>query len=255
MKIAILADIKANESALLAVLSDLARHQVERIWVIGSLLSYGPDPVAVVDLVRSRMEAPCCLLGHPDLAILSGEWSNFSSPYAQKSFARVRRTLRPEESSSAAAKQRWRWLTTRVVQREDEWQFFSCTPLQPEGDFLPIHHHQQAEEPLARHFSVVNRGAFVGSIGCPGIVFADSPIWQQASGSEARVELKGRRFIACPGAVGQPRDRNPQAAYAICDGDTMSWHRVSYDIGETMRRIKKIPDFPGYYAERLELGV
>lgn len=48
-KIAILGDVRANEPALLAVLARIAQLQVDRLWHVGSLLSYGPDPIAVSD--------------------------------------------------------------------------------------------------------------------------------------------------------------------------------------------------------------
>ena len=64
------------------------------------------------------------------------------------------------------------------------------------------------------------------------------------------------RYLINPGSVGQPRDRNPRAAFAIYDSDarTIKFSRVEYDIEEAKRKIidEKLPPA---LAERLSLGI
>ena len=65
----------------------------------------------------------------------------------------------------------------------------------------------------------------------------------------------GVRYMINPGSVGQPRDRNPQAAYAVVDLDKQIVHfrRVEYDVAEAQRRIDEA-GLPGFLSHRLELG-
>jgi len=68
--------------------------------------------------------------------------------------------------------------------------------------------------------------------------------------------LNAGRYILNPGGVGQPRDHNPRAAYALLDLDTASWEqrRVSYNIEETQRRMQA-HGLPEALITRLDFGV
>ena len=64
------------------------------------------------------------------------------------------------------------------------------------------------------------------------------------------------RFFINPGSVGQPRDHDPRAAYATLDNEagTISFHRISYDIGKTQRQMKEV-GLPSALIRRLEFGL
>lgn len=255
VRIAILGDVRANEPALMAVLDQVARLQVDRIWHIGSLLSYGPDPVAVSDRLRSFGDAGRCLIGSPDTSILADqELSRFNS-HAQRAIQRVRRVIKPRWWSGHATRTRWAWLNRRLTQGSDAGiQLFSGTPLDPDADVLPVMGVDGRQEQLEPQFGRVVQGAFVGLLGRPGIAFADTLAWQDVKAYDHPVPIQGRRFIACPGSVGQPRDGDPRASFALFDGDSITWHRVPYDIGETRRRILDQPEIDERNADRLEVG-
>lgn len=256
MRIAVLADIRANETALLAVFADLEQKKVEHAWVIGSLLSDGPDPAAVIKKIRERTNGERCLIGHPDQDIIQGGALATYNKHARDAFLWAHQRIRSKWWSLPSAKRRWNWIKALGSHgTEGVWQFFSCTPQCPDADFLPVHVPIGRNEQLVPHFERVNQGAFVGSIGRPGIVFADTLEWQDATAVNNQVAIGGRRFIACPGSVGQPRDRNPDSAYAIFNGETISWHRVRYDIEKTIRRIDASPRLGRYCGLRLKEGV
>jgi diadenosine tetraphosphatase ApaH/serine/threonine PP2A family protein phosphatase len=65
----------------------------------------------------------------------------------------------------------------------------------------------------------------------------------------------GRQYVVNPGSVGQPRDRDPRAAYAIWDGEAeaLELRRVEYDIAAAAERIRAA-GLPEFLAERLEAG-
>ena len=67
---------------------------------------------------------------------------------------------------------------------------------------------------------------------------------------------RGRGTSSIPGSVGQPRDRNPRASYAIFDSEerTVTFDRVPYDVRSTRRKILKA-GLPPILGERLLLGL
>ena len=76
---------------------------------------------------------------------------------------------------------------------------------------------------------------------------------------EARLKLRlepGKRYLVNPGSVGQPRDRNPRAAYAIYDASARVVHfdRVPYDVGATRRKIQRA-GLPAVLGDRLVVGL
>lgn len=251
MKIAILADVKANETALRAVLTHARTQGVEQLWFLGSLVSYGPDPAAVAELVFGLPDRDRCLAGHPDQALIN-EPIGFNSA-ATRAFTWARKQLSARWWSGRAKRARWNWLCERPSKLSLEGlQFFACTPLYPETDVLPVD--DPTGESLRQHMDLVQAGSFVGALSRPGILFADALRWQPVVGEQA-IKVAGRRFIACPGSVGQPRDRDARAAYATYDGDSISWHRVPYDVAETVRRFRLHAELDERHALRLERGV
>ena len=70
------------------------------------------------------------------------------------------------------------------------------------------------------------------------------------------LDLLAGRFLVNPGSVGQPRDRDPRAAYALLDTDrgTLTAHRVGYDIAKTQRQMA-LANLPEVLIKRLSLGV
>ena len=69
--------------------------------------------------------------------------------------------------------------------------------------------------------------------------------------------LSGKRVLCNPGSVGQPRDGDPLASYAIHDGDSLEFFRVPYALREAQRKIRELPvdpDIRSYFADRLATG-
>jgi diadenosine tetraphosphatase ApaH/serine/threonine PP2A family protein phosphatase len=70
-------------------------------------------------------------------------------------------------------------------------------------------------------------------------------------------ELTGRKVVINPGSVGQPRDGDPRASWALYDGDSVHFRRVAYDHEATARKIRALPlslDTRRYFADRLAEG-
>ena len=104
-------------------------------------------------------------------------------------------------------------------------------------------------------FERVERIALVGHTHVPG-VFTDEPDFYPPSelGDSTYKFLADEKAIINVGSVGQPRDMDARASYAILHADRMEFVRVEYDIARTADRIKAIPQLTDWLGERLYEG-
>jgi diadenosine tetraphosphatase ApaH/serine/threonine PP2A family protein phosphatase len=72
----------------------------------------------------------------------------------------------------------------------------------------------------------------------------------------AGLRLDGRRALANPGSVGQPRDGDPRASYMVLDpgAGSMTWHRVAYDV-ESVQAAMRAAGLPAFLVSRLSIGL
>jgi diadenosine tetraphosphatase ApaH/serine/threonine PP2A family protein phosphatase len=242
MRTLLLSDIHANAVALEAVLADAAG-QWDRLWFLGDLVGYGPDPNECIDMLRDK--AALALSGNHDWAVL--------------------KKLDMEEFNPEA-KQVVNW--TRQTLGEAQRDYLNgLPPLIIEADFTLAHaspRHPVWEYILDMQTALENFDFFdtpyclVGHSHVPALFeLHDAAVLNgYVAGAGEVVELGLRRLILNPGSVGQPRDGDPRAAYAVIDQKAMTWtfHRVVYDITETQRRMKALK-LPRRLIDRLAQGV
>jgi len=243
MRILILSDIHANLVALEAVLA-AANSEWERVWFLGDLVGYGPDPNECVE--RLRALDPLALSGNHDWAVLD--------------------KLDMEEFNSEA-RHAVRW-TRRVLTEESRLYLESLAPRRVEGRFTLAHaspRHPVWEYILDLPTALDNFDYFdtpcclVGHSHVPSLFVLDEAAGELnyfPVGHGDAVSLTRRRFILNPGGVGQPRDGDPRAAYALLDDEALTWEfrRVPYDVAETQRRMRELK-MPRRLIERLEHGL
>lgn len=247
--LAVLADVRSNLAALEAVMADLASRGVKQGVVIGDLLAFGPDPREVADLLFDSADHLTVLLGHPSHAILAGADTQ-SNPSAQRASRWARERLRPEWWQIGKRRRVWGWLRSLPAKLVVDDALFVCgTPLEPLADFLPTF--DPRGELIRQHLAATPRVAFVGTISQPGHVSESDFQWKSAADVSMAIRLT-TKTIVCPGGIGQPRDRDVRAGYAILDGDRVEWVRVPYDIETTIARFPEILD--RRHAERLRVG-
>ncbi|MGE5250646.1 MAG: metallophosphoesterase family protein [Bacteroidota bacterium] len=242
MRALIISDIHANYTALESVLADAG--PVDEIWCLGDLVGYGPDPNAVVELIRD-LPSLTCLLGNHDVAVLG---------------------RMPFETFNGEARRSLLW--TETVLNADNMEFLRSLPQTTRVLGEATLAHGSPRDPLweyvlntlaARlnfdHFSTP--WCFVGHSHIQCLFRLDPPtnrISLEVLDEDKPLALSPR-LILNPGSVGQPRDRDPRAAYAIYDtaGPTWTSHRVAYNIAEVQRRIRQA-GLPEKHATRLEEG-
>ncbi len=258
MATAIISDIHGNAVALRAVLADIDAKGVERIICLGDIIGYGPEPLAAADLVAERCE--WSLMGNHDFGVLY-EPTNFN-PGAEAA-AYWTRDRFDEEPDEALRTKRYEFLGSLKVRVVDQGMAegrsvlaVHGSPRRPINEYIFPDDVINATDKMRNLFSMVDDFAIVGHTHVPG-VFTDEPDFYPPSeiGSNSTYKfLADEKAIINVGSVGQPRDYDPRASYAIMYPDRVEFHRVDYDIEATAKQIRDEPELTDWLAERLLEG-
>jgi len=243
MRCAVISDIHANLLALEAVLADIG-DRVDRIWCLGDLVGYGPDPNECVE--RVRQEDMISVVGNHDWACLGKLALDEFNP---------------------DARQACRWTTQQMSSRSRE--YLDGLPVSlVMGEFTLVHGSPRApiweyvtnpDSALENLSFFDTRVCLIGHTHVPLAFYA--PDQEPTScerhwlGSLEILPLNGGRWILNPGGLGQPRDGDPRAPYLILDTETMSVEicRVSYPVEEVQERMEEA-GLPSSLIRRLALG-
>jgi diadenosine tetraphosphatase ApaH/serine/threonine PP2A family protein phosphatase len=246
LRMALLSDIHGNFEALEACLAHAREREATRFAFLGDFVGYGADPQRVVDLVaRHAADGAIVIKGNHDEALerMSGyfndaaraaiDWAQQQLTDAQKHFlAALPLTAREGDllfvHASAAAPERWDYIDSaqearRSVAATDAAYTF-CGHLHDQVLYF------ESTSSRMKDFRPV-----------PGTT----------------IPVRGhRRWLAIVGSVGQPRDRNPAAAYTLFDDQRreMTFHRVAYDAHGAAEKIRR-SGLPESLAFRVELGI
>ena len=224
MTVALLSDVHANLVALETVLADLPAG-VDAIWVMGDTVGYGPDPADTLALLRGRQA--WLVAGNHDRAVATGEGLELFNPVAR---------------AAATAHHKWLGAEDRDV--------LAAMPLTlvPAPGYTICH--GSPRDPLWEYVFDARAASFA---------MADLATARCCVGHThvpATFRTGDGRTMINPGSVGQPRDGDPRAAYALLEPGTgdVTFRRVGYDIAETQRRMheRKLPEM---LADRLSFGL
>lgn len=240
MKIAVLADIHANLEALEAVLIEADKHGAEHFVVLGDMVGYGADPAAC--LYRLKDIDATCVLGNHDQALVDGRYARSLNSLARGSIL-ISRDLVPPEHIEHLRK-----LPLRHVKYDAA--FAHANPIKPE-DWQHLYLHRDVVWCLDR---LDWRLAFVGHTHRSGIYCKPGENGVVALTSTT-VAVGRHRYLINVGSVGQPRDGDWRAGYALWDVDAenVSLHRVEYRLEAAQEKIIEA-GLPAYNAERLSRG-
>jgi predicted phosphodiesterase len=291
MRVLVISDIHANLLALETVLS-AAAGQYDSIWCLGDIVGYGPRPNECVDLIREQ--AAVCVIGNHDWAALDRPGVNIDdfNPYARQAVLWTQEQLtsasrayldslpdtpvrpRPEQSL----------LATHASPREPVWEYI-LTPtialenfaLFDEQICLVGHTHKPAifawqmqealpaiEERSAEPVETAATAGAANTAGAAAVKAEDGAgravvnvsYLQPQAGLTVRLNVSERlRLIVNPGSVGQPRDNDARAAYAILDLERMTWRyeRVPYPVELTQNQMRAA-NLPRRLIDRLSFG-
>ncbi|MDG2053510.1 MAG: metallophosphoesterase family protein [Phycisphaerales bacterium] len=250
MRTAIISDIHANLEALRVVLGDIADRKVDRVICLGDILGYGPNPVECVDLVAEHCE--WCLMGNHDFGALY-EPTNFNVAAEQAAY--WTRTQFEGESNADDAARRWEFLGRLQVRVSfDNFLCIHGSPRRPINEYIFPEDAINSPVKMQQVFDRVERFCMVGHTHVPG-VFTDEPDFYPPGDLEGRYKLNDQeKAIINPGSVGQPRDLDPRASYAILDGESVEFLRLEYDIEAVVEKIYDIAELTNWLGDRLREG-
>ncbi len=240
MRIAVLSDIHSNLVALDAVLTAVG--SVDGVWHLGDVVGYGPQPDEVVARL-SELDA-LGVRGNHDSAGVGGlevDWFNHDA----------RRAMEWTKSTITGATRDW--LGALPEHRSEAgFSMVHGSPRDPTWEYI-------TSVPVARaNFDVLQaRLGLFGHTHVPAAFREDDGRVEHIGprrGSE--LELGTGRFLLNPGSVGQPRDGDPTASYAILDTDALTcrWERVEYDIA-VVQAAMSARGLPPPLAVRLAFGL
>jgi diadenosine tetraphosphatase ApaH/serine/threonine PP2A family protein phosphatase len=245
MKTALFADVHSNFEALQACLAHAARRGAARSVFLGDLVGYGADPNETIRLLR-RLKPLDSIRGNHDKVCSGLEDGRLFNPIAQ-----------------AAAQ----WTSTRLTAAN--LRFLKALPEGPRvvDNAFAISHGTPIDEDAyifgeIEALNVFRKTefdvCFFGHSHFP-VVFAlspDSVTTLIATGPTFRLRLRNDvRYLINPGSVGQPRDGNPSASFALYDAASrvVTIHRVRYAFKRTQAKIYKA-GLPRPLGDRLALG-
>ena len=252
MRTALISDIHGNMDALQTVLADIDTKNVDRIVCLGDIVGYGPNPLEALDLIRQRCEY--AIIGNHDFAVLY-EPTNFNVAAEQASF--WTRSQFEVHGDPALRKERLDYLGKLDIRRwEDDVLYVHASPRKPINEYIFPDDVLQSPNKIRGIFERVKSICFVGHTHCQGVFTSEPEFYLPVEiGWKFRFE-KGKKAIVNPGSVGQPRDRDPRAAYAIYDAkeNLVEFMRLEYDIDAVAKKIQNIPNLHNFLATRLYDG-
>ncbi|HNV70102.1 MAG TPA: metallophosphoesterase family protein [Candidatus Ozemobacteraceae bacterium] len=248
----ILSDIHSNFDALTQVLRDCQSMPVDRTWVLGDICGYGPQPQECIGAIQA-LSHPCIVMGNHDRVIGKIEQPVGFNPHA---ISAAYRNMRQLDDSSI------QWLAQLPARVEVDAHTVLChgSPEDPDMYLLSL------AAAVSSFHQLKNENRLLGFFGHTHVpaVFE----WDQETnafndieieyGQPVTLDLSGRfRYLINPGSVGQPRDGNPMASYAILIQEhgrgEICFVRVGYSVVECQRKMSQL-GYPEMLIKRLAVG-
>jgi diadenosine tetraphosphatase ApaH/serine/threonine PP2A family protein phosphatase len=238
----IVSDVHSNLEAFESVIADAEmRGGFDRIWSLGDLVGYGPDPGACIDLMRKYDHVG--VAGNHDLAAYERLSTEAFNVYAAAAVDWTMKELTTEHID---------YLNGLPLGIEvDGFTLVHGSPRDPVWEYVVTvatatvsFHHFDTPRCLVGHSHI----SFICTPTEKAATFLEFPL-------DKPISLADQRAIVNPGGLGQPRDGDPRASYAIYDaeGGSVTHHRVEYDIGMTQEKMLE-RGLPQYLADRLTHG-
>ncbi len=245
--IAVISDIHGNADALRTVLADIDRRQIDQIICLGDIIGYGPDPCVVLDEVAER--CVWSLMGNHDFAVLY-EPTNFNAGAESAAFW-TRQQLEAEPDAERRAR-RWDFLgALKVRQSFNGTLCVHGSPRRPINEYIFADDVVTAPTKIQQIFDRVQRACLVGHTHVQGL-FTDEPDFYPPDEFNHTYKFnQWEKVVINVGSVGQPRDRDPRAAYGILHEDQMEFVRLEYDINAVVEKISAIPEINDFFGQRL----
>ena len=243
MRFAVISDIHANLAAFEAVLADIG-DRVDRIWCLGDIVGYGPDPNECVE--RVRQDGIISVVGNHDWACLGRVDLSQFNPDAARACHWTIEQLTPENRDYLGH--------LPVSLTIDQHTLVHGSPRGPIWEYIA---QPEAARENFSHFDtpvcLVGHTHVPLAFNLPDEAASSCDRYWLSSGET--LDISKGRWILNPGGLGQPRDGDPRAPYLIIDAGAMRLEvcRVPYPIELTQSRMAQA-GLPGSLSVRLSFG-
>ncbi len=241
MKAAVISDIHSNLEALQAVVKDIKKRRIKRIFCLGDLVGYGANPNECVNICMK--EAKIMVAGNHDWATIDKTDVSTFNPVAAEAI---------------------HW-TQKNISKNNQNKLHKMKLTEKVGNILLVHaspqHPEQwrylfSLEEFKMHFQFFDvQICFIGHSHIPSAVFQDANSYTDFLRDNPFPLIDNRKYIVNVGSVGQPRDLDPRASYVIFDGNKKSIEIVRLDYNIPLAQQKIIDaGLPEVLADRLLAG-
>lgn len=238
---AVFGDVHSNLEALSAVLADARKIGATRFLCTGDVVGYGADPVECIRLIQETEAA--VVKGNHDAYCSGGMIPHDVNPAARKTILWTAEQLSDPDAA---------WLLNRPMHWQGDDLALAHSSFEPGRSWPYIFNAKNAAPSLQLQPAPL---AFFGHTHHPS-VFVKTRQGAVLQKNTDKIKIRrNTRYLINPGSVGQPRDRDPRASYAVYDPArrTVQIRRVEYDI-ETAQKKIHAAGLPSRNADRLRLG-
>lgn len=241
MRYGLISDIHGNLEAFQAVLNALSKDRIDEYLCIGDIVGYGADPGPCIRLTKS-LEPKALIAGNHEWGVLGLLDLEYFNELARKAVIWTKGVLSRDEFD---------YLKFFRLVYEDEAFALAHGTLDSPEKFQYIFDGSDAYQSMKLMKKAL---CFVGHSHVAGIFYSDDGGIASMPGNKIIIE-RDRKYIINVGSVGQPRDRDPRASYAVYDGEegSVEIKRVGYDIETAQGKILKA-GLPRELAWRLSEG-
>jgi predicted phosphodiesterase len=246
MRYLIFADIHGNLEAFLAVLKYIQKKKIDHYLFLGDMVGYGASPNEIIQKIQT-LKPLSLIRGNHDKAVCGLDSVETFNPIAASAiFWTKEKILKKNFNYLCRQKQGPQFIQDTITichgaPFDEDYYIF--------GEFDAAEAFEHIKTPLC----------FFGHTHFPFVYAEKDSIVEgtfiEGEANEVKLE-KDVRYLINPGSVGQPRDRNPHASFAIYDSETrlLKFQRLEYNIEEAQRKILA-ERLPPALAERLSLGI
>ncbi len=236
MRAAIISDIHGNLEALEEVFKFVTEQGIEKIYCLGDVVGYGPNPNECIELIREKCHV--VLMGNHDYAAIGQANIDYFNEYARRAAYWTMEQLTDENHA---------YLTSLpFTHQNDEVILLHASPTNPRHWYYVLSQNEAKIEMNAFNQPL----CFIGHSHVP-VIFSKSQMFRE----EVFSFEKGEKYIVNVGSVGQPRDGNSKSCFAIFDQDKLQieYVRLNYNMQKTYKKIIKA-GLPHFLADRLLKG-
>ncbi len=237
---AVISDVHSNLHALEAVIGDIEGRKINDIYFAGDAVGYGPKPDRCLEIIKKYCKI--CIAGNHDWAVIGYTDINYFNEYAREAIFWTKNNISDDHMSDLEG--------YNIIKSSKEYDalFVHATPKDPE-----LWNYIFSLYDAEIHFNYFNQPiCFIGHSHNPVVM-------ERLHSGELllhrnNVKIKPQsKYIVNVGSVGQPRDGDPRASYAIIKGNSIEIVRVEYDIKKTQEEMKEAA-LPEKLIERLSYG-